>query len=82
MYCIVWITKIQKKHKKSEENNVSEAKLEEIVEKLSDLKVLELANLKTMLEDKWGVKAQAAVAAVAAAAPEKNSLVANGVCRW
>lgn len=46
---------------------MSEAKLEEIVEKLSDLKVLELANLKTMLEDKWGVKAQAAVAAVAAA---------------
>jgi len=45
----------------------ADSKLEEIVEKLSELKVLELANLKTMLEDKWGVKAQAAVAAVAAA---------------
>ena len=46
---------------------MSEAKLDEIVATLSELKVLDLANLKTKLEDKWGVKAQAAVAAVAAA---------------
>ncbi|MCH9621564.1 MAG: 50S ribosomal protein L7/L12 [Chlamydiia bacterium] len=45
----------------------ADSKLVEIVEKLSELKVLELSNLKTLLEDKWGVKAQAAVAAVAAA---------------
>ena len=41
--------------------------LEEIVEKLSNLPVIELAKLKTMLEDKWGVKAQAVVAAAAPA---------------
>jgi len=43
--------------------------IEEIVETLSKLPVIELAKLKTMLEDKWGVKAQAAMPAVAAAAP-------------
>lgn len=41
--------------------------LDEIVEKLSNLKVLDLAKLKEKLEETWGVKAQAAVAAVAAA---------------
>ena len=43
-------------------------KLVKIVDTLSELKVLDLAKLKTMLEDKWGVKAQVAVAAVAAVA--------------
>jgi large subunit ribosomal protein L7/L12 len=61
--------KIQKKHKR-EETKVSEAtaneKLEKIVDTLSELKVLDLAKLKTMLEDKWGVKAQVAVAAAPA----------------
>lgn len=47
---------------------MSQETLEKIVDTLSELKVLELANLKTMLEEKWGVKAQAAVAAVAAPA--------------
>ena len=42
--------------------------LEEIVEKLSNLKVVDLAKLKTLLEEKWGVTAAAPVA-VAAAAP-------------
>lgn len=42
-------------------------KIEEIVETLSNLPVLELAKLKTLLEEKWGVKAQAAQ--VVAAAP-------------
>lgn len=46
---------------------MSEATLEKIVDELSNLKVLDLANLKTMLEEKWGVKAQAAVAAAPAA---------------
>lgn len=44
----------------------------ELVEALSELTVLEMAELKTMLEDKWGVKASAGVAMaapVAAAGP-------------
>lgn len=46
--------------------------LEELVEKLSGLSVLDMAKLKTLLEDKWGVKAAVASAAApvaAAAAP-------------
>lgn len=42
-------------------------KTEDLVEALSQLSVLEMAELKTMLEDKWGVKAAAAAVAVAAA---------------
>jgi len=42
--------------------------LEDIVEKLSNLKVVDLAKLKKLLEEKWGVTA-AAPAAVAVAAP-------------
>lgn len=41
---------------------------QELVDALSALTVLEMAELKTLLEDKWGVKA-AAPAVVAAAAP-------------
>lgn len=41
--------------------------IDEIVETLSKLPVIELAKLKTALEDKWGVKAQAAQAVVVAA---------------
>ena len=40
-------------------------KTEELVNALSELTVLEMAELKTLLEDKWGVKA-AAAAVVAA----------------
>ncbi len=40
-----------------------------LVEELSKLTVLELSELKTALEDKWGVKAAAAVSQVVAAAP-------------
>lgn len=43
-------------------------KTEKLVEDLSQLTVLEMAELKTLLEDKWGVKA-AAAAPVFAAAP-------------
>ncbi len=47
--------------------------LDQIVETLSQLTVLDLANLKTMLEEKWGVQAAAAAVAMpmaaAAAAP-------------
>ncbi len=49
-------------------------KTEQLVEELSKLTVLEMAELKTLLEDKWGVKAAAPVAfaapAAASAAPE------------
>lgn len=41
--------------------------LEEIVEQLSNLSVLDMSKLKAMLEEKWGVKAAAAQAVVAAA---------------
>ena len=42
--------------------------IEELVEKLSQLSVLDMAKLKQALEDKWGVKAAVAVAAAAAPA--------------
>lgn len=42
--------------------------IDEIVEILSNLPVIELAKLKTALEEKWGVKAQAGMATVVAAA--------------
>lgn len=47
------------------------ANLEQIVDKLSDLTVIEAAELSKMLEEKWGVSAAApvAVAAAGAAAP-------------
>ena len=44
------------------------ADLEQIVNQLSDLTVIEAAELSKLLEEKWGVSAAAAVA-VAAAAP-------------
>lgn len=40
--------------------------IDELVENLSKLTVLEMSELKTALEQKWGVKAQAAVAVAAA----------------
>ena len=43
------------------------AHLDDLVEKLSQLSVMDMAKLKKALEDKWGVKA--AVAAAPAAAP-------------
>jgi large subunit ribosomal protein L7/L12 len=42
-------------------------KTEELVNSLSELSVLEMAELKMALEEKWGVKAAAAAVAVAAA---------------
>lgn len=42
-------------------------KTEKLVDDLSQLTVLEMAELKTLLEDKWGVKAAAAAPAFAAA---------------
>ena len=43
------------------------ADLEKIAENLSNLTVIEAAELSTMLEEKWGVSAAAPVAAAAAA---------------
>jgi large subunit ribosomal protein L7/L12 len=43
------------------------ADLEKLMEELSELTVLEAAELVSMLEEKWGVSAAAPVAAVAAA---------------
>jgi len=42
--------------------------LDQIVEELSNLSVLDMSKLKTMLEDKWGVKAAAAPVMMAAPA--------------
>jgi len=42
-------------------------KTQDLVDALSKLSVLEMSELKTALEDKWGVKAAAAAVAVAAA---------------
>lgn len=44
------------------------ADLDKIVETLSELTVMEAAELSTMLEEKWGVSAAAAAVAVAAPA--------------
>ena len=51
------------------------ANLEQIVDKLSDLTVIEAAELSKMLEEKWGVSAAppVAVAAAGAAAPAGES---------
>jgi large subunit ribosomal protein L7/L12 len=46
------------------------ADLEKIVEDLSNLSVLEAAELSKMLEEKWGVSASAAVAVAAAPGAE------------
>jgi len=45
------------------------ADLNKLMDALSELSVLEAAELVKMLEEKWGVSAAAPVAAVAAAAP-------------
>jgi large subunit ribosomal protein L7/L12 len=45
------------------------ANLDKIVEMLSELTVLEAADLVKLLEEKWGVSAAAPVAAMAAAGP-------------
>ncbi len=43
--------------------------LDQLVEALSNLSVLDMSKLKTLLEDKWGVKAAAAAPVMMAAAP-------------
>lgn len=50
---------------------------QDLVDALSELTVLEMAELKTLLEDKWGVKAAAAAVAVAAPAAGPAEAVAE-----
>lgn len=50
-------------------------KHEQLIEALSKLTVLEMAELKTALEEKWGVKAAAAVVAAAPAAGKEEAAV-------
>ena len=54
-------------------------KTEQLVDALSQLSVLEMSELKTALEDKWGVKAAAAAVAMAApsAAPAEAAAEAT-----
>lgn len=49
------------------------ANLEKIVDQLSELSVLEAAELSKLLEEKWGVTAAAAAAPVAAVAAEAEA---------
>jgi len=49
--------------------STQEKEIQELVDKLSNLSVLDMSKLKTALEDTWGVKAAAAAPAVVAAAP-------------
>lgn len=51
--------------------------LDELVEKLSQLSVLDMAKLKEKLESKWGVKAAVAVAAAPAGAAPAAAAVAS-----
>ena len=54
------------------------ADLQQIVDQLSDLTVIEAAELSKMLEEKWGVSAAAPVAVAAAgAAPSGDAAVAE-----
>ena len=54
------------------------ADLQQIVDQLSDLTVIEAAELSKMLEEKWGVSAAAPVAAAAAgAAPAGDAAAAE-----
>ena len=51
--------------------------LDELVEKLSQLSVLDMAKLKEKLENKWGVKAAVAAAAPAAGAAPAAAAAAS-----
>ncbi len=57
--------------------STKEQKIEQLVEELSQLTVLDMANLKKALEEKWGVKAQAAAAVVAGPAQAETKAVAE-----
>jgi large subunit ribosomal protein L7/L12 len=50
--------------------------IDTLVEQLSQLSVLDMAKLKTALEEKWGVKAAAAAPVMISAAPAGGAAVA------
>ena len=54
---------------------MSHKKTEELVDALSQLTVLEMSELKTLLEDKWGVKAAAPVAMAAPVASAAAAVI-------
>lgn len=56
---------------------MSKKTTEELVDSLSQLTVLEMAELKSALEEKWGVTAQAAAVAVAAPGGGEGGAVAE-----
>src|SRR6266436_2302130 len=66
-------------------DSVTMADLSKLVDQLSSLTVLEAAGLATLLEEKWGVSAAAAIAVGApggggaAAAPAEDKTEFNGV---
>jgi large subunit ribosomal protein L7/L12 len=51
--------------------------VEQLVDALSELSVLDMAKLKTALEEKWGVKAAAAAPMMVAAAPQAGGEAAK-----
>ena len=55
---------------------MSNLKVEELVDALSNLSVLDMAKLKELLEEKWGVTAQAAAPVAMAAAPAEGGAAA------
>jgi ribosomal protein L7/L12 len=57
---------------------VSTHNIEQLVETLSGLSVLDMAKLKTALEDKWGVKAAAAAPMMMAAPAAGGAAAAAG----
>ncbi len=57
--------------------STKEQKIEQLVEELSQLTVLDMANLKKALEEKWGVKAQAAAAVVAGPVQQESKAAAE-----
>jgi large subunit ribosomal protein L7/L12 len=56
---------------------VSNLKVEELVDALSNLTVLDMAKLKELLEEKWGVTAQAAAPVAMVAAPQEAQAAAT-----
>jgi large subunit ribosomal protein L7/L12 len=56
---------------------VSQSKVETLRDELSKLTVLEMSELKTLLEDHWGVKAAAAATVIAAPAAGAGAAAAE-----
>lgn len=57
--------------------STQEQQIEHLIDALSKLSVLDMAKLKTALEDKWGVKAAAAAPMMMAAMPSAGGAAAE-----